>query len=178
MSSDALVADQTDHPGEEIAVTAAGAIPWRLNSANKDQLEVLLIHRPRYDDWSWPKGKIDPGETIPECAVREVEEEIGLTAPLGIPLPPIHYHVPAGLKVVHYWAVHADGAALLPDGREVDSVMWCAPEKAARLLSNPSDIGPLQHLERQRPRGTPDLAAADRAAREGQAPFFVDQGRG
>jgi 8-oxo-(d)GTP phosphatase len=153
VSSDALVADQTDHPGEEIAVTAAGAIPWRVNSANKDQLEVLLIHRPRYDDWSWPKGKIDPGETIPECAVREVEEEIGLTAPLGIPLPPIHYHVPAGLKVVHYWAVHADGAALLPDGREVDSIMWCAPEKAARLLSNPSDIEPLQHLVNANDRG-------------------------
>ncbi|CAI3802289.1 NUDIX hydrolase [Pseudarthrobacter sp. MM222] len=146
MSSDALVADQTDHPGEAIAVTAAGAIPWRLNSANKDELEVLLIHRPRYDDWSWPKGKIDPGETVPECAAREVEEEIGLSAPLGIPLPPIHYHVPAGLKVVHYWAVDVDGAKLVPDGKEVDSVMWCSPEKAARLLSNPSDVGPLEHL--------------------------------
>jgi 8-oxo-dGTP pyrophosphatase MutT (NUDIX family)/phosphohistidine phosphatase SixA len=146
LSSDALVADQTDHPGEAVAVTAAGAIPWRLNSANKDELEVLLIHRPRYDDWSWPKGKIDPGETVPECAAREVEEEIGLRAPLGIPLPPIHYHVPAGLKVVHYWAVDVDGAKLVPDGKEVDSVMWCSPEKAARLLSNPSDVGPLEHL--------------------------------
>ncbi|MGO4804042.1 NUDIX domain-containing protein [Arthrobacter sp. 2MCAF15] len=153
MSSDALVEDQTDRPDEEIAVTAAGAIPWRLNSANKDQLEVLLIHRPRYDDWSWPKGKIDAGETIPECAVREVEEEIGLTAPLGIPLPPIHYHVPAGLKVVHYWAVDVDGAALVPDGTEVDSVMWCPPEKAARLLSNPGDIEPLQHLVNAHDRG-------------------------
>jgi len=99
LSSDALVADQTDHPGEPIAVTAAGAIPWR---AGRDGLEVLLIHRPRYDDWSWPKGKIDAGETVPECAVREVWEEIGLKAPLGIPLPPIHYHVASGLKVVHY----------------------------------------------------------------------------
>ncbi len=153
MSSDALVADQTDRPDEEVAVTAAGAIPWRLNSVDNDQLEVLLIHRPRYDDWSWPKGKIDPGETIPECAVREVVEEIGLSAPLGIPLPPIHYHVPAGLKVVHYWAIDVDGAALVPDGREVDSIMWCPPEKAARLLSNPSDIEPLQHLVNAHDRG-------------------------
>jgi 8-oxo-dGTP diphosphatase len=153
VSSDALVADQADQPGEEVAVTAAGAIPWRLNSATQDQLEVLLIHRPRYDDWSWPKGKIDPGETIPECAVREVEEEIGLFAPLGIPLPAIHYHVPAGLKVVHYWAVDVDGAVLLPDGIEVDSVMWCPPEKAARLLSNPGDIEPLQHLVNAHDRG-------------------------
>ncbi|SDP36243.1 8-oxo-dGTP diphosphatase [Arthrobacter sp. ok909] len=153
MSSDALVADQTDQPGEPVAVTAAGAIPWRLNSVNKDQLEVLLIHRPRYDDWSWPKGKIDPGETIPECAVREVWEEIGLVAPLGIPLPPIHYHVPAGLKVVHYWAVDVNGAALVPDGKEVDSIMWCSPEKAARLLSNPSDVEPLEHLASAHARG-------------------------
>lgn len=150
LTSDSLVADQTDHTGEAIAVVAAGAVPWRIN---KDELEVLLIHRPRYDDWSWPKGKIDPGETVPECAIREVEEEIGLQAPLGIPLPPIHYHVAAGLKVVHYWAVDVDGAALLPDGKEVDSVMWCSPEKAAGLLSNPSDVGPLEHLAAAHGRG-------------------------
>ena len=143
MSSDALVADQTDHPGEPIAVVAAGALPWRVT---KDRLEVLLIHRPRYDDWSWPKGKIDDGETVPECAVREVREEIGLDAPLGIPLPPIHYHVASGLKVVHYWAVKANGARLVPDGKEVDSVMWCSPERAASLLSNPSDVVPLEYL--------------------------------
>jgi 8-oxo-dGTP pyrophosphatase MutT (NUDIX family)/phosphohistidine phosphatase SixA len=150
LSSDALVADQTDHPGEPVAVTAAGALPWRIN---KDGLEVLLIHRPRYDDWSWPKGKIDAGETIPECAVREVQEEIGLSAPLGIPLPPIHYHVASGLKVVHYWAVQVNGARLVPDGNEVDSVMWCAPEKAATLLSNPSDVVPLENLRAAYARG-------------------------
>ncbi|XAS66490.1 NUDIX hydrolase [Micrococcaceae bacterium Sec5.7] len=143
MKSDSPISDQTDHPGEAVAVTAAGALPWRIN---KDKLEVLLIHRPRYDDWSWPKGKLDAGETIPECAVREVEEEIGLTATLGVPLPPIHYHVPAGLKVVHYWAVEVNGSTLRPDGKEVDSVMWCAPEKAAGLLSNPSDVAPLTYL--------------------------------
>jgi 8-oxo-dGTP pyrophosphatase MutT (NUDIX family)/phosphohistidine phosphatase SixA len=150
VSSDAPIADQTDHPGEAIAVVAAGALPWRVN---KDQLEVLLIHRPRYDDWSWPKGKIDPGETVPECAVREVEEEIGLKAPLGIPLPPIHYHVTAGLKVVHYWAVDVDGAPLHPDGKEVDSVLWCSPEKATGLLSNPGDRAPLERLVEAHARG-------------------------
>jgi 8-oxo-dGTP pyrophosphatase MutT (NUDIX family)/phosphohistidine phosphatase SixA len=144
LSSDILVADQTDHPGEPVAVVAAGAIPWRINS---DGLEVLVIHRPRYDDWSWPKGKIDPGETLPECAAREVREEIGLSAPLGIPLPPIHYHVPSGLKVVHYWAVRVNGDRLVPDGKEVDRVVWCAPETAAGLLSNPSDVAPLEHLQ-------------------------------
>ena len=156
VNSDSLVADQSDHAGEAVAVTAAGAVPWRISPVDKDMLEVLLIHRPRYDDWSWPKGKIDPGETIPECATREVEEEIGLKAPLGIPLPPIHYHVPAGLKVVHYWAVDVDGAPLLPDGKEVDSVMWCSPEKAAGLLSNPGDVGPLDHLVAAHARGELD----------------------
>ncbi len=144
MSSDILVADQTDHPGEAVAVIAAGAIPWRISS---DGLEVLMIHRPRYDDWSWPKGKIDPGETLPECAAREVREEIGLSAPLGIPLPPIHYHVASGLKVVHYWAVRVNGDRLVPDGKEVDRVVWCAPETAAGLLSNPTDVAPLEHLQ-------------------------------
>jgi 8-oxo-dGTP pyrophosphatase MutT (NUDIX family)/phosphohistidine phosphatase SixA len=153
LSSDALVADQTDHPGEPVAVTAAGALPWRVK---KDKLEVLLIHRPRYDDWSWPKGKIDDGETVPECAIREVWEEIGLTASLGIPLPPIHYHVASGLKVVHYWAVKVNGAQLVPDGKEVDSVMWCAPEKAAGLLSNPSDVVPLEYLRDAHERGELD----------------------
>jgi len=78
LKSDTPVADQTDHPGEPITVTAAGAIPWRFHKGN---LEVLLIHRPRYDDWSWPKGKIDSGETIPECAIREVEEGSSLRRP-------------------------------------------------------------------------------------------------
>ena len=151
MKSDSPVPDQTDHPGEPVAVTAAGAIPWRVKN---DQLEVLLIHRPRYDDWSWPKGKLDAGETVPECAVREVMEEIGLQAPLGIPLPPIHYHVPAGLKVVHYWAVEVvNGAQLRPDGKEVDSVMWCPPGRAASMLSNPSDVAPLEFLAEAHARG-------------------------
>lgn len=143
MKSDSPVTEQSDHPGETVTITAAGALPWRVR---KDQLEVLLIHRPRYDDWSWPKGKIDAGETIPECAAREVAEEIGLTATFGIPLPPIHYHVSAGLKIVHYWAAEVNGSSLRPDGKEVDAIKWCSPEQATALLSNPSDVGPLQYL--------------------------------
>ncbi|MCA4132879.1 NUDIX hydrolase [Arthrobacter sp. M4] len=152
-NDDALVADQTDHPGEQIAVTAAGAIPWRIHHG---ALEVLLIHRPRYDDWSWPKGKIDDGETIPECGMREVEEEIGLKGSLGIPLPPIHYHVEAGLKVVHYWAVQVTDHRIRPDGKEVDSVMWAAPDRAASFLSNPTDVDPLRALEKAHLRGELD----------------------
>ena len=125
------------------AVVAAGALCWR---KRQGKLEVLLIHRPRYDDWSWPKGKIDAGETTPECAVREVREEIGITIKLGIPLPTIEYPVASGLKVVHYWAAKADGAAPKPDGKEVDEFLWCSPEDAMTLLTNPSDREPLTAL--------------------------------
>ena len=86
------------------AVNAAGAIIWRITAG---ELEVLMIHRDRYDDWSWPKGKIDAGETMPECAVREVFEEVGLDIELGIPLPAMTYMVGAGPKVVYYWAAKA-----------------------------------------------------------------------
>ena len=125
------------------AVVAAGALCWRKRSG---ALEVLLIHRPRYDDWSWPKGKIDAGETTPECAVREVREEIGIPVQLGIPLPTIEYPVASGLKVVHYWAAKVDTATPQPDGREVDDFLWCSPDHAAELLSNPSDREPLDAL--------------------------------
>lgn len=142
--ADTPVEDQTEHPGEPIAVQAAGAIPWRLEG---DELEVLLIHRPRYDDWSWPKGKLDPGETLPECASRELREEIGVDAPLGIPLPLTHYRVAAGLKAVHYWAMHLDATARIrPDGEEVDQTHWCTPDEAAVLLSNQTDVAPLDAL--------------------------------
>lgn len=153
LAGDEPLADQSEHPGERVAVIAAGALPWRVN---RGRLEVLLIHRPRYDDWSWPKGKLDHGETIPECAVREVREEIGLAVELGIPLPPIHYRVSSGLKVVHYWAAKFSGAKVVPDGKEVDSVLWCSPERAAFLLSNTSDVAPLQALAEAHLRSTLD----------------------
>ncbi|WP_344298887.1 NUDIX hydrolase [Sinomonas flava] len=144
MMTDTPVADQTAHPGEDVAVRAAGAIPWRRAG---DRLEVLLIHRPRYDDWSWPKGKLDSGETLHECASREIREEIGLDAPLGVPLGVTHYRVAAGLKSVHYWAMHVDASQrAVPDGDEVDQVHWCTPDEADVLLSNRTDVAPLEAL--------------------------------
>ncbi|MEA5453532.1 NUDIX hydrolase [Sinomonas sp. JGH33] len=147
-------AEPVDHTGEPVAVFAAGALPWRVRSG---ELEVLLIHRPRYDDWSWPKGKLDPGETMPECAAREVREEIGLDEPLGIPLPSTSYHVPVGLKVVHYWALKVSASAVVrPDGTEVDSIHWCGVDEAATLLSNQTDVLPLRWLAEAHRRGELD----------------------
>jgi len=135
-------------------VQAAGCLCWRRAGSG---VEVLLIHRPRYDDWSFPKGKQDEGETLPETAYREVREEIGLPARLGVPLPTIRYGVKDGTKDVHYWAAEfGPGARPEPDGREVDSVRWAAPDEARRLLTNPSDREPLDRLVELHERG--DLA--------------------
>ncbi|MCC3296511.1 NUDIX hydrolase [Arthrobacter caoxuetaonis] len=127
----------------EPRVVAAGALCWRVRA---EGLQVLLIHRPRYDDWSWPKGKLDAGETLPECAVREVKEEVGLEIRLGIPLPETRYPVASGIKAVHYWAAQVDTEKPRPDRKEVDGFRWSAPEEASALLTNPTDRAPLEAL--------------------------------
>lgn len=127
------------------AVVAAGALCWR---ERQGKLEILLIHRPKYDDWSWPKGKQDPGETVPETAVREVQEEVGLEVQLGAPLARTDYTVKAGLKHVHYWAAEvSEHQRPQPDHGEVDELRWATPKKARKLLTNPTDVQPLESLE-------------------------------
>ncbi|MGO2326978.1 NUDIX hydrolase [Glutamicibacter arilaitensis] len=128
----------------EYDIVAAGAIPWRLKNG---KLQVLVIHRPKYDDWSWPKGKLDQGESIAECALREVREEIGLRITLGIPLSATAYSVKQKTKVVYYWAAKTDVHTVVePDGEECDETMWVSPTKAAQMLSNPTDAQPLNDL--------------------------------
>ena len=136
-------------------VHAAGALPWRERGG---RLEVALIHRPRYRDWSWPKGKLDPGESLPAAACREVAEETGTPVVLGVPLPTLRYRMPDGArKEVRYWAARvatdADAAAL--DARdlvlsapptEIDDVVWVSVPTAADLLTRPTDRKPLTVL--------------------------------
>jgi len=88
-------------------VVAAGAVLWRPDQAHDGGVEVCLVHRHRYDDWSLQKGKLDPGEHLLACAVREVEEETGQRVVLGRPLPTQHYEVNGAPKRVHYWAAPA-----------------------------------------------------------------------
>ncbi|MFC7401134.1 NUDIX domain-containing protein [Citricoccus sp. GCM10030269] len=133
------------HPAPTAEVLAAGVLPWRLTGQD---FEVLLIHRPQYDDWSWPKGKLDEGETLPECAVREVREEIGLHVDLGLPLPVTRYTVGSGKtpKEVWYWAAEAGRSVPVPDGKEVDRTEWMTVDQARDALTNASDVEPLDYL--------------------------------
>ena len=103
--------------------------------------EVVVVHRPRYDDWSLPKGKLDPGESWEEAALREVDEEIELRCRLGPELPPVHYRDNKGReKVVRYWLMEPEGpAAPFTPNDEVDEMRWVDVAAAAELLSYPHD---------------------------------------
>ncbi len=121
-------------------VYAAGAVLWRLSSADSanPELEVAVIHRPRYDDWSLPKGKVDPGETAPVAAVREVLEETGHHAILGRRLDMISYSIDQGAKKVHYWAARSTGGEFTP-GKEVDELDWLPIAPAMEKLDYAQD---------------------------------------
>jgi len=150
-------------PAPSTTVEAAGALVWRVR---QHRLQLALVHRPRYRDWSWPKGKLEVGETPIEAAAREVAEEIGQDVVLGVPLPPLGYRLPDGrTKQVRYWAAQVAGrpeAAALrarppvpPASREeIDQVRWFDVRAAAAHLTRKADLVPLDVLvdayERQR----------------------------
>ncbi|WP_158602728.1 NUDIX hydrolase [Jiangella rhizosphaerae] len=122
-------------------VLAAGAVVWREQPGAPDGgVEIGLVHRPRYDDWSLPKGKLEPGESLLVCAVREVFEETGHRVTLGRPLPPQYYTTGGRLKTVRYWLAEADphAAERLPD-REIDEVVFLPAGEAVRRLSYERD---------------------------------------
>lgn len=123
-------------------VRAAGAVLWRVAGG---VTEVALVHRPRYDDWSLPKGKLDPGETIAEAAVREVREETGFDAVLGRYLARTRYPVPARTghgtvpKTVDYFSAEAVSGEFAAND-EVDELRWLGPTAAEKLLTRPEDV--------------------------------------
>lgn len=122
-------------------IRAAGAVVWRLDD---ERPLVAVVHRPRYDDWSLPKGKLHDGEDPAAGAVREVAEETGQSVVLGRRLGEVDYVVPPsagrrhGPKVVEYWSAMATGGRFT-GGDEVDQLHWLPPERAADMLSYPWD---------------------------------------
>ena len=119
------------------AVLAAGAVLWRTNG-DASTPEVAVIHRPRYDDWSLPKGKVDPGETEPVTAVREVHEETGYAAALGRRLTSVSYPLDHGVKKVRYWAARALDGGFAPND-EVDELLWLPVPDAMTRVGYPHD---------------------------------------
>jgi 8-oxo-dGTP diphosphatase len=119
------------------AVRAAGVLLWR-ESAADGGIELALVHRPKYDDWSWPKGKLKPGEDFAAAAVRETREETGMACVLGAPLPATRYPVDGRPKEVRYWAARA-GEGCFTACREVDRIVWLPPAAARHRLTHDRD---------------------------------------
>jgi len=132
----------------DTAVYAAGGVVWRLVDG---KLKVLVIHRAAYVDVTLPKGKVEPGETLAETAVREIFEETGVRVALGIPVGVSRYHLPKGReKVVHYWAAEATddairASAFVPN-KEIAAIEWVAPRRALSTLSYPVDVEILEQF--------------------------------
>jgi 8-oxo-dGTP diphosphatase len=104
---------------------------------------VALVHRPRYDDWTLPKGKLDNGESFEEAALREVDEETGLHARLVRELPSVNYEVRGRPKVVRYWLMEVESDEGFVANDEVDEVRWLEPAEALALLTYDRDRGVL-----------------------------------
>ena len=126
-------------------VAAAGAVVWRAGT-------VAVVHRPRYDDWTLPKGKLEPGETVPAAAVREVGEETGYRVVLGRHLNTVRYSVRVrkgvtAEKQVDYFAATATGGAFHPN-EEVDELRWLPVAEASEVLSYPQDQAVLTEFSR------------------------------
>lgn len=137
MSTDDVTADAVASAAPD-AVRAAGGVVWRRGDAG---IEVVVVHRPRYDDWSFPKGKLDPDEDFATAAWREVLEETGFDCEAGEELPPVAYTDHRGRpKVVRYWTMQVVRGDFTPND-EVDRLEWLPLVEAARRLTYEHDAG-------------------------------------
>ncbi|MFI8947976.1 NUDIX hydrolase [Streptomyces sp. NPDC053750] len=132
-------------------IHAAGCVLWRpaapTASATESTLHLCLVHRPKYDDWSHPKGKLKPGEDPLEGALREVAEETGYAATPGDELSTVRYLANGRPKQVRYWAAEAGPGAFVPT-TEVDRILWLSPDEARRRLTEARDQALVDELMR------------------------------
>ncbi|WP_035717009.1 NUDIX hydrolase [Gordonia terrae] len=131
-------------------VWAAGGVVWRpgvSGSAETDGVEIAVVHRPKYDDWTLPKGKAEPGETLIDTAVREIAEETGQHVVLGRHLDDVHYDLGGARKHVRYWSARAIDGAFVAGG-EVDDLHWLSVDRAREALSYPLDRTILEEFVR------------------------------
>jgi 8-oxo-dGTP diphosphatase len=126
-------------------IKAAGVVLWRERAHG---LELALVHRPKYDDWSFPKGKLEPGEKHREAALREAREETGLTVVLGRRLPTQHYLARDRIKRVRYWSATVLTGRFVAN-REVDALRWLPVAQARAQLSYEHDRGLVDALMEQ-----------------------------
>lgn len=132
-----------------MTVRAAGVVLWR--AVRPGTVEIALVHRPRYDDWSLPKGKLKRGEDHASAARRETREETGFDCALGAPLPTTHYLLADGRpKEVRYWAARAGEGSFTPN-TEVDAMVWLPPSAAHHRLTHPRDRALIPALLRTLP---------------------------
>ncbi|MFD9225661.1 NUDIX hydrolase [Streptomyces sp. NPDC060064] len=123
--------------GDDV-VPAAGCVLWRRSPYGDDGIEICLVHRPKYDDWSHPKGKLKRGEDALFGALREVLEETGHQCVPGARLPTAHYIANGRPKQVSYWAAEATTGTFTPN-EEVDRILWLSPTAARSRLTQPRD---------------------------------------
>lgn len=124
------------------AIYAAGAVCWRIIDG---RIHVLVVHRTVYGDVTIPKGKVDPGESLPRTAVREIAEETGLDVALGVPLGVSRYPLPSGReKIVHYWAAEVSEKAVqrstFKPNAEIAALEWVTIKRARTYLSYEPDV--------------------------------------
>ncbi|MGE3107066.1 MAG: NUDIX hydrolase [Phycisphaerales bacterium] len=121
-----------DLPASSRVILAAGGVLWESEAKQR----LCIIHRPRYDDWSLPKGKWEPGETLEECAIREIDEETRCQVMLGAFIDVVRYGVKGSMKFVFFWHMTTVGRSRFEPNEEVDRLEWVTPGEAMTRLTH------------------------------------------